>query len=159
MTDTVKLRIATVDDMDAMMKLALSACDENGFLNPNPLKLAAEIWPALNQDHGICAVIGDVGSQLEGAVLLRIGDMWYSDTAVVEEKAIFVHPDFRSAKGGRARRLCEFSKRVADSLQIPLIIGVLSNSRTAGKIKMYEREFGPPAGAYFLYGAATGGVH
>jgi len=44
-------------------------------------------------------------------VLLRIGTMWYSDERVLEEKAIFIHPDFRSAKGGRARQLCEFSKK------------------------------------------------
>jgi Uma2 family endonuclease len=83
--------------------------------------------------------------------------MWYSDTMIVEEKAIFIHPDFRAAKGGRAKRLCEFSKQVADTLGIPLIIGVLSNSRTEAKVRMYERQFGAPAGALFLYGATTGG--
>ena len=82
--------------------------------------------------------------------------MWYSDNPVLEEKAIFIHPDFRSAKGGRARQLCEFSKQVADSLGIPLIIGVLSNHRTEAKVRLYERQFGKPSGAFFLYGAHTG---
>ena len=82
--------------------------------------------------------------------------MWYSDTPVVEEKAIFIHPDYRSAKGGRATRLCEFSKKVSDTLGIPLIIGVLSNNRTQAKVRMYERQFGKPSGAFFLYGARTG---
>jgi len=142
--------------MDEIMALAMSACDENGFLNPNPQKLAAEIWPALHQDHGICAVIGKPNGMIEGLVLLRIGSMWYSDSQVVEEKAIFIYPQFRSAKGGRAKQLCEFSKKVADTLGIPLIIGVLSNSRTEAKVRMYERQFGPPSGAFFLYGAQTG---
>jgi len=154
--ESLKIRIATPEDLPAVMEIAVMACDENGFLNPNPLKLAGEIWPALNQDHGICAVIGEEGGKIEGLVLLRIGSMWYSDSIVVEEKAIFIHPDFRNAKGGRAKRLCEFSKRVADVLEIPLIIGVLSNHRTEAKVRMYERQFGKPSGAFFLYGAETG---
>ena len=158
MTDPVelKIRLAGPQDLDEIMHIAMLACDENGFLNPNPAKLAAEIWPALHQDHGLCAVIGKDGGMIEGLVLLRIGNMWYSDSQVVEEKAIFIHPDYRSAKGGRASKLCEFSKKVADSLGIPLIIGVLSNHRTSAKVRMYERQFGPPSGAFFLYGARTG---
>ena len=74
----------------------------------------------------------------------------------IEEKTVFVHPDFRNVGGGRARKLCEFSKKVADELEMPLIIGVLSNNRTQSKIKMYERVFGEPAGAFFLYGTQTG---
>lgn len=156
--DGLRIRIATQDDMDSIMELALSACAENGFLNPNPVRLASEIWPALCQDHGICGVIGTPNGIVEGAVLLRIGQMWYSDAQIVEEKAIFIHPEYRSAKGGRARKLCEFSKKVADSLGIPLIIGVLSNNRTEAKVRMYERQFGKPSGAFFLYGAKTGEV-
>jgi len=82
--------------------------------------------------------------------------MWYSDAQVLEERAIFIHPDYRSAKGGRARRWCEFSKRTADGLGIPLIIGVLSNHRTEAKVRLYERQFGKPSGAFFLYNATTG---
>jgi GNAT superfamily N-acetyltransferase len=139
-----------------MMELALKACEENGFVNPNPMKLLAEIWPALKQDGGLIGLIESENGILEGAVLLRVGSMWYSDDPVLEERAIFIHPDYRSAKGGRARRLCEFTKQVADELGIPLIIGVLSNHRTKGKIKLYERQFGEPSGAFFLYNARTG---
>ncbi len=150
------VRIGTPDDVDGMMEIALAACAENGFVDPNPQRLLAEIWSALNRDHGIVGVIGNPGERLEGAVLLRVGAMWYSDRQVLEEKAIFIAPEFRSARGGRARRLCEFSKRAADGLGLPLIIGVLSNHRTAGKVRMYRRIFGEPSGAFFLYGARTG---
>ena len=156
MTDEIKVRVAVPEDMDEIMKVALAACEENGFLNPNPAKLAAELWAALHQDHGICGVIGKAGGPIEGVVLLRTGTMWYSDADVLEEKAIFIHPEYRSAKGGRAKRLCEFSKKAADTLGFPLIIGVLSNSRTEAKVRMYERQFGKPSGAFFLYGAKTG---
>jgi hypothetical protein len=156
--EELHIRIGTPDDLDEMMQIAMMATEENAFLDPNPGKLAAEMWPALHQDHGIVGIIGPEDGMIQGAVLLRIGNMWYSDAPVVEEKAIFIHPDYRSAKGGRAKQLCDFSKKVSDSLGIPLIIGVLSNSRTEAKVRMYERQFGKPSGAFFLYGAKTGGV-
>ena len=94
--------------------------------------------------------------KIEGGILLRVTTMWYSDDHALEEKGIFIHPDYRSAKGGRARRMCEFAKRTAEQLGLPLLIGVLSNNRTEAKIRMYERQFGKPAGAFFLYGGHTG---
>ena len=156
-TEDLAVRIGRPDDVHEIMKLALMACEENGFINPNPEKLLADIWAALNLDNGVIGIIGPTGSNdIEGVVVLRIGSMWYGDDRVLEEKAIFIHPKFRSAKGGRARRLCEFSKGAADQLGIPLIIGVLSNHRTAGKVRLYKRIFGEPTGAFFLYGARTG---
>lgn len=156
MRNNLGVRIGTPDDVHGVMDLALSACDENGFVSPNPEKLLQQIWPALNLDQGLLGIIGNTGEKLQGAVLLRVGSMWYSDDEVLEEKAIFIDPRYRSAKGGRARRLCEFSKHVADNLGIPLIIGVLSNHRTEAKVRLYERQFGKPSGAFFLYGATTG---
>lgn len=149
------VRVGEPEDVDDVMSLALSACEENGFVNPNPQKLLEEIWHGLTLANGVVGIIGERG-QPEGAVLLRLGAMWYSDDQVLEEKAIFIHPDYRSAKGGRARRLCEFSKQVADLWKVPLIIGVLSNHRTEAKVRLYERQFGSPSGAFFLYNARTG---
>lgn len=151
-----EVRVAGPQDLQALMGLALASCEENGFVNPNSNKLASEIWSALHLDHGVVGIIGGLNGPAEGAVLLRIGAMWYSDQMVVEEKAIFIHPDFRDAKGERAKKLCRFSKSVADSLNIPLMIGVLSNERTKAKVRFYEKEFGKASGAYFLYGAKTG---
>jgi hypothetical protein len=156
MSEDIGVRIGGPEDVHPMMELALQACEENGFVDPNPQKLLAEIWPALNLDHGLVGIIQDGGGQLEGAILLRVGPMWYSDANVLEERAIFIHPEFRNAKGGRARRLCEFSKRAADTLEVPLMIGVLSNHRTEAKVRLYERQFGKPSGAFFLYNAQTG---
>ncbi len=156
MVEELIVKVGIPADVHKVMEIALMACEENGFMNPNPEKLLAEIWPALNLEEGIIGIISKPDGEPEGVVLLRIGKMWYSDDKVLEEKAVFVHPEFRSAKGGRARKLCEFSKKTADELGLPLIIGVLSNTRTAGKIRMYQRIFGEPSGAFFLYGARTG---
>ncbi len=154
--EKLTVKVATPFDVHEMMDLAMSACSENGFANPNPVKLLQEIWSALHLKDGIVGIIRGENEQIEGGILLRIGTPWYSDEKILEEKAIFIHPDFRSAKGGRARKLCEFAKQTADRLGIPLIIGVLSSERTEAKVRLYQRQFGQPSGAFFLYGASTG---
>ena len=152
----ITVRVATPDDVHGLMDLSLMASDENGFVPPDPKKLLEELWPALHLNGGICGVIGEPGKPFEGGILLRTCKLWYSDTMVLEERGVFVHPDFRSAKGGRARKLCEFGKVAAATMKMPLLVGVLSNSRTEGKVRLYERIFGKPAGAYWLVGAETG---
>jgi GNAT superfamily N-acetyltransferase len=150
------VRVGNEDDLDAMMKFVMSATDENAFIQPDIMKLLNDVWGALTQQTGIVGIIGEPGEKIEGAVLLNIGTVWYSSDQVIEEKAIFVDPEYRSAKGGRAKKLVDFSKAFADKMGKPLAIGVLSNSRTEAKIRMYERIFGAPAGVFFLYGATTG---
>lgn len=154
--EDVKIRIGVPQDVDGVMELALMVCKENGIFEPNVDKILWDVWTSLHQDHGLIGVIGEPGEQLEGFVLLRVSTMWYSDAPIIEEKTVFVHPKHRGASGGRARKLCEFSKQVADELEMPLIIGVLSSTRTESKVKLYERVFGEPAGAFFLYGTKTG---
>ena len=153
----IRVRVGTPADVHDVMAVAILACEENSFAKANPIKLLQDIWPALNLDRGIVGIIGDVGSQIEGVVLLRVGNVWYSDDALLEERAVFVHPQYRNAKGGRAARLCEFSKMMADNLELPLTIGVLSNERTKAKVRMYSRIMGEPSGAYWLYNVHTGG--
>ena len=152
----IKVRVATTADLDEIMKLAVEAAKENGFLDASTTLLLKAIWGPLNQDHGIIGCIGDTGALLEAMVVLRGGKIFYSDTDCLEELTVFCRPEFRSAKGGRAKKLVEFSKSAADSLGLPLLIGVLSNQRTEAKCRLYERMLGKPAGAYWIYRTATG---
>lgn len=152
----IHVRIGTPEDLPQCMELFLQANEENGIDALDTNKLLSIVWPSLHQDGGIIGVIGEPKGALEGVVLLRIESLWYSEAPVIAEKLVFVHSNFRSAKGGRARKLCEFSKQVSDELNMPLIIGIVSNERTKGKIRMYERLLGPAAGAYFLYNGKTG---
>jgi GNAT superfamily N-acetyltransferase len=145
------VRVATADEVHAVMKLALMGCAENEFMPHSEQRVLEDVYAALVLEHGICGVIGPVGGELEAAVLLRIGSIWYSDQPHIEERAIFVHPAYRSARGGRAKRLAEFSMDLADRLGMPLTIGVLSNSRTEAKVRLYQRVLGKPAGAYWIY--------
>ena len=160
MTNTeVKVRVATPEDIEGCLRLFIQANEENGIALLDRDKLFHIVWPSLHQDGGIIGIIGEPGQQPEGVILLRIESLWYSDDPVITEKLVYVHPDFRSAKGGRAAKLCEFAKKTSDELEMPLVIGVLSNERTKGKIKTYERLLGPQAGAFFLYNGKTGLSH
>jgi hypothetical protein len=152
----VKVRVGTPEDIEGCLYLFIKANEENGIAKLDPDKLFNIVWPSLHCDGGMVGVIGESGGQPEGVVLLRIESLWYSDAPVIAEKLVYVHPEFRSAKGGRAAKLCEFSKQVSDELDMPLVVGIVSNDRTKGKIKLYERLLGPQAGAYFLYNGKTG---
>lgn len=157
MTADIPIRIGRPEDLDDMMDIAMHASDENGFVQKSVRKILEQIYGALHRSNGsMMGIIGLPGEKSEGAVLLCLSQMWYSDETVIEEKAIFVRPEFRAAAGKRARRLCQFSRYTADQLGLPLIIGVLSSQRTQGKVRMYQREFGEPSGAFFLHNAATG---
>jgi len=157
MSDEIFVREGVVDDFPELMRLAMDATAENAFVEPDEMMLANHMYAALIKNMGVAGVIGGgPGEKLEGAIVLRIGPVWYSPEPILEEKAIYVAPEFRAAKGGRARKLAEWAKGISENLGIPLAIGVLSNSRTEAKIRLYERVFGAPAGVYFLYNAKTG---
>lgn len=154
--DDLQTRVATVDDLDAVMKLAADVAKENALFDTTTEHLLRIVWPCLTQQTGIIGVIGKRGGEIEGMVVLVVGTLSYSDTKCVEEKCVFVREEFRSAKGGRAHKLLQFSKSVAEGLGLPLLIGVLSNDSTRQKVKLYEREFGEPAGSFWVWHAKTG---
>ena len=109
----------------------------------------------LHKHFGIIGVVG-TKDNLEAMILLRIANNWYSDTPFLEEMSVFVLPEYRNATVSRVHKLIEFAKKAADGLDLPLMIGVLSNQRTNAKVELYEKHFGHPAGAFFIYGASTG---
>lgn len=154
--DDLKIRLGTTADMDEVMQLAIMAAKENGVMNASQLLLAKTIWPKLELQHGLIGCIGPKDGKIEGMVVLQIGTLHYTDEPCIEELVLFVHPDYRAAKGGRATKLCEFSKSVADKLGLKLIIGVFSSINTQQKVKLYERVLGPAAGSYWIYGGTTG---
>jgi len=144
------VRVATRDDLFDILALAKLVHEEIGFFDLNEIKVAEAIWPQLTQTNGIVGVIGDKG-KLEGAIVLRISAYWYSDKQFLEEMCVFVHPDYRNAKDSRIQKLVGFTKKVAQDLELPVLIPILSNNKTGAKMELYKRNFGEPAGSFFLW--------
>jgi len=153
-TDAIA-RVAQPDDEDGIMVLARMIHEEIGMFDLNEDKVRDTIRPMLHKHHGIIGVIGKK-DELEAMILLRVANNWYSDTPFLEEMSVFVRPDYRNATVSRVQKMIEFAKKAADGLGLPLMIGVLSNQRTNAKVELYEKHFGDPAGAFFIYGARTG---
>ena len=151
MAEQTEIRIGTVDDVHDIMSQLSNTYEEMGFSNISPVKVLQEVYASLSLDRGIFGIIGNPGEIIQAGVLLRIGKPWYSDDDVVEERGIFVHPDFRSGRLGLARKLCDFSKKFADDMGLPLIVGIQSTTKIAPKIRLYERAFGEQKGAFFVY--------
>lgn len=151
MAEEVKVRLGTPEDLDSVMEMAIMACEEEGMSAPSSEKIFMDIWASLNGDYGMVGIVGKSGGEPEGFVLLRVGPLCYSDDLMLEEKLVFVRPDFRSARGGRARKLGEFSKQASDGLGIDLMTGIVVNDKTRSKVRMYQRLYGEPKGVFFLY--------
>lgn len=149
----MKVRLARPEDFSSIMKLCRLLYEENGAVGVKWPIVEATIMKGVNQDNSTLGVIGDIGN-VEAMMYLRFATMWYSEELVLEELYNFVGPDFRRSK--RAKTLLHFARDASDRLKIPLLIGIISNERTAGKVRLYERVFGKAAGAYFLYNAKTG---
>jgi len=113
------------------------------------LTTAFFIYHPSNHFHepGMMAVIEKDG-QLVAMIALRITQLWYSKSPLIEELFNFVHPDHR--RSTHAKALIQYAKSLADDLRLPLLIGIVSNDRTEQKIRLYQRYL-PFAGAYFVY--------
>jgi len=162
MSDEYKVRIATPDDVHQLMEMGIAANDEVGIAKANPETLLMDIWPALHLDGGIIGVIGKPGKIIEGGIVLKITNLWYGDEEFLEERVVYIRPEFR--KGDRERgpggggvisrfgRLIEFAKETSDRLQIPLCVGISTAIGFKGKARMYQHYLGDQAGAFYLYG-------
>lgn len=147
------VRAARPEDFPAIMELCRKLYEENGITDVAWHRVEAVVVNGIN---GRAATLGVIGpcENLGGMILLRFSETWYSEKLVLEELYNFVPPGHRNTHN--ARILLEFAKSCSDRLEIPLLIGVLSQNRTRAKVRLYERMFGQPAGAFFLYGAQTG---
>ena len=142
-----RVRFAERCDFDQIMFLCRELHQENGLLDWNETLVRRTILTYFNAEGGLIGVIGEPNC-LEGAILLRISTMWYSNTPIVEELFSFVLPEFR--RSNNAKELIDFAKNCAKQMDMKLLIGIVSNHRTEQKVKLYQRRLGTPAGAYFV---------
>jgi hypothetical protein len=140
------------------MGLAEEIFAEMCVIPPDRDKIVMSLWPALTQKDGVVfLVIGEQG-EIQGGILLRFGDLWYSHMKVLDEKLLFISQKYRNMPSGlrRAKSLCDAAKGRADELGVPLYIGVFCTRRTESKMRFYKSQFGESVGGYFLYGPRSG---
>ena len=130
------------------MELCRELHVENGIFPLNEDKVRAMLRRAFDRQGGIIGAIGDSG-KIEGLIYMLVSTFWYSDQPHLEELFAFVVPEYRKTKN--AIELMKFAKWCSDRSGFPLIIGVISNERTEGKIRLYQRQFSKPVGNFFFY--------
>ena len=133
----------------------MMAARENGVGNADVQKILSLVWRGVTRQSAVIGVIEGPAGQLEAITVLRIEEQGHSSDPILVEQTVYVHPGFRSMRGARAKKLVEWNKMVSVRMGLPLLIGILSNERTAGKIKLYERMLGKPSGAYWLFQGAA----
>lgn len=148
-----RVRAAKPEDFNSIMQLCKMLYEENGMTNIDWHRVIQAVTDGVNGKAATLGVIGPF-DDLHGMVLLRFAETWYSNELILEELYNYVPPVHRH--GHNARALIEFAKAASDRLEIPLLIGVLSTTRTRAKVRLYRRVFGEPAGAFFLYNGRTG---
>ena len=159
MTSASIVRKAVPEDRDSIWNLFRLLHEENGVFNLSEHKinylldrilLPEKISEGDTGVRGFMGVIGPIG-KLEGLLVMVLGSFWYSDDIIFEEYANFVHPDHR--KSNHAKALLAYSRHMSDNVKIPLVIGIISNLRTAAKVRLYRRQL-PECGSFFLYNSA-----
>lgn len=153
MTD-IAVRLAVPDDAPQLLELCRQLHSENGLFSFSEGKVRELMDRALSKSAAIMGVIGEVGAP-EACIYLSIESPYYSDDLQLCELWNFVAPGFRggphlSLTGGHAKRLIEFAKHCSDEMQLPLVIGILSNQRVEAKTRLYERQL-EKAGVFFVH--------
>lgn len=147
---TESVRIANQSDEDEIMKLLGIMHAEGGILPLDEMEARNTFCLAFNRQGGILGVIGEPGD-IKAMIFLLISKFWYTKNKHLEELFNFVRPDVRKSKENYAPRLIDFAKECASEIGIPLTIGILTNQRMEGKVRLYRRSLGVPAGAWFVF--------
>ena len=149
---TIPVRKAESRDREPVLEICRRNHSENGQFSLSMSKVESMVDKAFNRGGAIIGLVGG-DNRIEGAILLNVGQFWYTDDWCVEEIFNYVHPEFR--KSTHARDMIDFGKRCSDELAIPLVIGVVSNERTRAKMELYRRRLGEPVGGYFIHRPAS----
>lgn len=168
-TDAARVRLAEPADEDELTEMVREMHGELGFRNASdqpmtfsPGKVRRMIRSATAGDTGdqsppswLGVIEGD--RQLEGSALLVLQSPWSSDDHYLAELWNFVLPKYR--KSANAKTLIAFSKALSLTLQLPLLLGVMSIERQPAKGRLIERSTGcKPFGAFWLFNADAAGT-
>ncbi len=150
------VRLASNAEEEEIMEMCREIHAENGLVSMAEDKVRAMLHKAFNKEGGIIGVIGKPGS-LEAIIMIVMTSFWSSDDTHLEELFAYVRRPFRTKFNGadtikmpHAEALVNFAKKCSDDIGVPLVIGIITNKRMAGKVRLYRSILGYPAGAYFV---------
>lgn len=144
------VRIATIEDEPEILRLLVMMHEENGLVGLDIDCARQTFARAFHRQGGIIGVVGQP-NDIEAIIFLLITRFWYRHDNHLEELLNYVRPDHR--RSTHARTLIEFAKKCSDEINIPLVIGVMTNRRVVEKVRLYRRVLGNPAGAFFIHNA------
>lgn len=148
-TKSPNVRLATPSDEAQLMDICRDLHKENGLFAMDDDMVRGMLHRAFNRQGGMIGVI-DGDKEIAAVIYMLLSNFWYSRDNHLEELFAFVKPAYRKPPG-HAIALIEFAKQCSDKIGIPLVIGVLSNRHMEAKVRLYRRELGAPAGAFFVF--------
>jgi hypothetical protein len=150
LSDLPKVRIATPADDEEVLSLCRELHEENGLMSLNEGHIRVLLSRAHNKQGSIVGVIGPRG-KIEATMCLVIDRMYYTDDNHLTELWIHVGKPYRNSRNAEA--LIGFGKSCSDKIGIPWVTGIITNNRVAGKVRLYRKFLGFPAGAFFIHNA------
>lgn len=154
-TDFAGVRMIRPGEEDAVYNLLLGLYSENALFTLSEHKARATIGYATEKRGGIIGVIDGPGG-LEATIGLAIETFWYTDQWHVSEYWNYVAPEYRQSN--HAKRMIDWAKWTADGLGLPLIMGILTTTLLAPKMRLYQRQL-DQVGAFFHHGLSVDGTY
>lgn len=144
---------ATIDDLPEFMRLFRIMHGECGMFDLDENCIVETFNRAVKNKEGVIGLIKGERGDIRAMLYLLITRYYYTQQFHLEELFNFVAPEFR--KTNYADVLLKYADHCQKMLGIPLVIGVMTNSRMEAKVRKYRRHFGMPAGAFFVHGAPS----
>lgn len=141
------VRLAGPQDEEQIFDLLMMLYAENSMALLSPGKVRDTIKRATNERDGFIGVIPGPNG-LQATVGLFLSQWWYTDEWHLEEFWNFVHPEYR--RSTHAKKLIMWSKWIADSIKLPMLMGILTKKQLEAKMRLIQRQM-PQAGALFLW--------
>jgi hypothetical protein len=145
-----KPRIARPPDEEPIMAMCRRLHAENGLFSLSEDKVRDCLHRCFTGTGTIVAVIGPTAA-IEASMCLAMSNFYYTTDVHLEEQWNFVDKDYRKSRNAEA--LIEFGKECAEKMGMAFFTGIITNKQMAGKVRLYRRLLGQPAGAYFIHNA------
>lgn len=151
----MNVRPANIDDEENLFALLCMAYKENAPYKINANKVRLMVASASRDKEVIIGVIDapDGSGRIAASFGAVFAQWWYTDDWHIEDCWNFVHPEYR--RFPFAKDLLEYSKWIAEQMEMPLHIGIITADRMEAKIKFFSRQM-PQVGAAFVYNMKSG---